>query len=58
MSVVVRRAKKLQVDIALGDNLTTADVGTGLVDVLAVCEIPLDTPLASLYFMDVVIMGR
>jgi hypothetical protein len=25
---------------------------------LAVCEIPLDMPLASLYFMEVVIMGR
>jgi hypothetical protein len=58
MSIVLRSAKKSQVDIALGDNLTTADVGTSLADFLAVCEIPLDMPLASLYFMEVVIMGR
>jgi hypothetical protein len=37
MPGVLRGAKKLRVNTAFGGSLTAADVGTGLVDFLAVC---------------------
>jgi hypothetical protein len=47
------------VNTAFGGSLTAADVGTGLVDFLVVCEELLrDMPLASLYSMKVVVLGR
>jgi hypothetical protein len=42
MSVVLRGAQKLRVNAAFGGSLTAADVGTGLVDFLAVCEVSLE----------------
>jgi hypothetical protein len=38
MSVVLRGAKKLQVNTDFGGSLTVVDVGTGLVAFLALCE--------------------
>jgi hypothetical protein len=38
-SVVLRGAKKLQINISFGGSLTAVDVGTGLADFLAVCEV-------------------
>jgi hypothetical protein len=38
ISVVLRGAKNLQVNADFGGNLTAADDGTGLVDLLAVCD--------------------
>jgi hypothetical protein len=59
MSVVLRGAKKLRDNTAFGGSLTVADVGTGLVDFLALCEVSFrDLPLAFLYFPEVVILGR
>jgi hypothetical protein len=39
MPVVLRGGKKLRVNTTFGVSLTAADVGTGLVDFLAVCEV-------------------
>jgi hypothetical protein len=39
VSAVLRGEKKLQFNIAFGCSLTAADVGTGLVDLLAVYEV-------------------
>jgi hypothetical protein len=39
MSVVLRGAKKLPVNTAFGGSLTAADVGTDLIDFLAVFEV-------------------
>jgi hypothetical protein len=39
MSVVLRSVKKVQVNTAFRGSLTAADVGTDLVDFLAVCEV-------------------
>jgi hypothetical protein len=59
MSVaLLRSAKKLLANTDFGTSLTTADVGTGLVDFLAVCEVLLETCLVPLYIMEVVILGR
>jgi hypothetical protein len=41
MSIVLRGAKKLRVNTAFGGSLTAADVGTDLVDFLAVCVVSL-----------------
>jgi hypothetical protein len=46
--VVLRNAKNLRVSIAFGDSLTAADVGTGLVDFLVVCEVLLEICLLRL----------
>jgi hypothetical protein len=48
MSVVLRSAKKVQVNTAFGGSLTAADVGTDLVDFLAVCEVLLEIYLLHL----------
>jgi hypothetical protein len=42
MPVVLRDAKKLRVNTAVGGSLTAVDVGTGLVEFLAVCEVLLE----------------
>jgi hypothetical protein len=42
MSVVLRGLKKLRVNTAIGGILSAADVGTGLVDFLAVYEVLLE----------------
>jgi hypothetical protein len=39
ISVVLRDAKKFQVNITFGGSLTAVDVGAGVVDFLAVCEV-------------------
>jgi hypothetical protein len=39
MSVVLRGAKKLRVNTAFGGSLIAAVVGTGLVHILALCEV-------------------
>jgi hypothetical protein len=63
ISIVQRCAKKLRVNTALGGILRFAGIGTGLVDFLAEPEVLLlwsiirDMPLASVYFLEVV-MGR
>jgi hypothetical protein len=49
MSVVLRGAKKLQVNIAFGGSLTAVDVGTALIEFLAACEVLLDICLLRLY---------
>jgi hypothetical protein len=49
MSVVLRGAKKLQVNTAFGGSLTDTDVGTGLVDFLAVCEVSFEICLLHLF---------
>jgi hypothetical protein len=49
MSVVLRGAKELRVNTAFGGCLTAADVGTGLVDFLALCEVLLETCLLRLF---------
>lgn len=41
MSVVLRGVKKLRVNIACGGSLIAVDAGTGVVDFLAVCKVPL-----------------
>jgi hypothetical protein len=46
MPVVLRGAKNLRVDTALGGRLTAADIGTGLVYFLAVWGVIRDMPLA------------
>jgi hypothetical protein len=56
--MVLRGAKKLRVNDAFGGIFTAANFGTGLVDFLAVCKVLLDIPLASLYFLEVVALGR
>jgi hypothetical protein len=62
MSVVLRGAKTLRVNTAFGGSLTAADVGTGLVDFFAVCEVLLlemcFLHLASLYVMEVIVLGH
>jgi hypothetical protein len=49
MSVVLRDAKKLRVNLAFGGSLTAAGVGTGLVDFLAVCEVLLEICLLCFF---------
>jgi hypothetical protein len=49
MSVVLRGAKKLQVKIAFGGSLVAVDVGTGLGEFLAVCEVSLEICLLRLF---------
>jgi hypothetical protein len=49
MSVVLRGAKKLRVNTDFGGSIATADVGTGLVDFLAVCEELLEICLLHLF---------
>lgn len=46
MSVVLRGTKKLRVNTDIEGSLANANVGTGLVDRLAVCEV---LPLVSLH---------
>jgi hypothetical protein len=58
MSVVLRGAKKLRVKAAFVGSLTAADVGTGLVDYLAVRGIVSDLPLAPLYFPEIAILDH
>jgi hypothetical protein len=41
MSAVLRGAKSLRVNTTFGGSLTDADIGTGLVDFLAVNEVSL-----------------
>jgi hypothetical protein len=49
MSVVLRGAKKLRINTAFGGSLTATDVGTGLVDFLAVCKVLLEIYLLHLF---------
>jgi hypothetical protein len=49
MSVVLRGAKNLRVDIALGGSLTAPDVGTSLVDFFADCEVSLEICIFRLF---------
>jgi hypothetical protein len=49
MKVVLRSAKKLRVNTAFGSSLTAEDVGTGLVDFSAVCEVLLYIRLLRLF---------
>jgi hypothetical protein len=49
MSVVLRWAKKFRVDTDFGGSLTDADVEPGLLDFLAVCEVPLEIWLLRLF---------
>jgi hypothetical protein len=49
MSAVLRGAKTLRVNTTFGGGLTAADVGTGLVDFLAVYEVSLETCLLRLF---------
>jgi hypothetical protein len=58
MSLVLRGAKKLRVDIALVGSLQAANFGTDTVDFLNVCEVSLEMTLSCLYFLEVVIIGR
>jgi hypothetical protein len=57
MSVVLRGAKKMRVNTGFGRTLTDADVGTGLVDFLAVCKVLLEICLLRL-FLEFVILGH
>jgi hypothetical protein len=57
-SLVLRDANNFRVNTAFGGSLTVVDVVTDLVDFFAVCEVSLrDSPSASLYFPEVVILG-
>jgi hypothetical protein len=57
MSVVLKDGKNLRVNTAFGGILTAADVVTGrLLDCLR--GIIRDMPLASLYFLEVVVLGH
>jgi hypothetical protein len=49
MSVFLRGAKKLRIDITFGGSLTGVDIGTDLVDFLAVCEVSLVVYLLRLF---------
>jgi hypothetical protein len=49
MPVVHRGAKKLRVITAFGGILTAADVGTGLIEFLAVCVISLEICLLRIF---------
>jgi hypothetical protein len=49
MPVVPRSAKKLRINTVSGGSLTVADVGTGLVYFLAVCEVSLVICLLRLF---------
>jgi hypothetical protein len=49
MSVVLRGAKKLRVNIAFGGSLIAMDVGTGLFDFLPLSELSLEICLLRLF---------
>jgi hypothetical protein len=49
MSVVPRGEKKLRVNTALCESLTAAHVGSGLAEILAVCEVSLEICLSSFF---------
>jgi hypothetical protein len=58
MSVVLRGAKIFRDNNDFAGSLTAEDVGNGLVEFLDVCEVLSYMPLASIYFLGVVILGR
>jgi hypothetical protein len=49
VSVVLRGAKKLRVNTALGGRFRATDVGIGLVEFLAACEVSLEVYLLRLF---------
>jgi hypothetical protein len=57
MSIVLTGAKKLHVNTDFGGSLTAVDVRTGLVYFMVVCKVLLVVYLASLYVIEVSIVG-